>query len=465
MGIEPVGRRHFHTFLSHVWGTGQDQMRIIKQRLLEMIPELSVFLDVDDLEEIGDLEGYIERTTTILVYCSRGYFTSKNCMRELVSSTEMRKPIIALIDSDASRGGLSLGEIQTQVLEADGMYAKWEFNQNGLAGQELYDHLFAHDPIEWNRIGHFQDVTMRLIAERLLPDGNAGTTYVDKELVNAELTPLPPCQKSFHIYCSALNPRAMELMVEVSRACRLSMRLEAAPAGRAGPNELFVATDFTNLEACDSMLLYLTSQTWTRGDGSAALGEEVKHAMDLGMNVLLAHEMPGIGGQAERFGCEFGTFFSCIDGATPGELLKRGVYSTIAVPFKGGAWRSTSVSLMGLALGMKTKQAKSVKNSTFADDLGLGLDSSTSANHSVDWMLAKLIKLTARLRAWRAARSKKVSCSTEEDCAPIESSPSMLLGSPAIAAPMDGTGRPLQVEEIVEPDGKEGYTCRLEMQG
>ena len=69
-------------------------MRIIKQRLLEMIPDLSVFLDVDgqqqaaheepstlcarhtnapvalcyaDLEEIGDLEGYIERTSVILI--------------------------------------------------------------------------------------------------------------------------------------------------------------------------------------------------------------------------------------------------------------------------------------------------------------------------------------------------------------------------------------------------------------
>ena len=42
--IEPG---HFHTFLSHVWGTGQDQMRIVKQRLLEMIPDLHVFLDVD----------------------------------------------------------------------------------------------------------------------------------------------------------------------------------------------------------------------------------------------------------------------------------------------------------------------------------------------------------------------------------------------------------------------------------
>ena len=41
----------FHVFLSHVWGTGQDQMRIVKQRLVEMLPDASVFLDVDDLKE------------------------------------------------------------------------------------------------------------------------------------------------------------------------------------------------------------------------------------------------------------------------------------------------------------------------------------------------------------------------------------------------------------------------------
>ena len=39
--------RNYHIFLSHVWGTGQDQMRIVKQRLLEMMPDLRVFLDVD----------------------------------------------------------------------------------------------------------------------------------------------------------------------------------------------------------------------------------------------------------------------------------------------------------------------------------------------------------------------------------------------------------------------------------
>ena len=53
-------------------------MRIVKQRLLEMIPELVVFLDVDDLEDIENLGQYIERTSTVLVFCSQGYFQSKN---------------------------------------------------------------------------------------------------------------------------------------------------------------------------------------------------------------------------------------------------------------------------------------------------------------------------------------------------------------------------------------------------
>jgi len=87
------------------------------------------------------------------------------------------------------------------------------------------------------------------------------------------------------------------------------------------------------------MLLYLTGQTWTRGEASTKLGDELMKAMDLEVSILLVHEMPGAGGQEARFGCEFGSFFSCPDGATPGELIQRGIYSSIAVPLKGGAWR------------------------------------------------------------------------------------------------------------------------------
>ena len=45
---------------------------------------------------------------------------------------------------------------------------------------------------------------------------------------------------------------------------------------------------------------YLTSQTWTRGAESAALAAEITQAMDLGVHVLLAHEMAGVGGQENR---------------------------------------------------------------------------------------------------------------------------------------------------------------------
>jgi hypothetical protein len=34
----------YHLFLSHVWSTGQDQMRIVKTRLHEMLPDARVFL-------------------------------------------------------------------------------------------------------------------------------------------------------------------------------------------------------------------------------------------------------------------------------------------------------------------------------------------------------------------------------------------------------------------------------------
>ena len=48
--------------------------------------------------------------------------------------------------------------------------------------QRLYDALFADEAIEWNRIGAFQQVTLRLIAEQLLPEAVRGTTFVRGEL-------------------------------------------------------------------------------------------------------------------------------------------------------------------------------------------------------------------------------------------------------------------------------------------
>ena len=42
-----------------VWGTGQDQCATIKRQLCALLPGVSIFLDVDDLESIDALEEYV----------------------------------------------------------------------------------------------------------------------------------------------------------------------------------------------------------------------------------------------------------------------------------------------------------------------------------------------------------------------------------------------------------------------
>ena len=60
------------------WSTGQDQVRIIKQRLIELVPLLRCFLDVDDLDDLNDLEACVSASRYIVIFLSAGYFGSAN---------------------------------------------------------------------------------------------------------------------------------------------------------------------------------------------------------------------------------------------------------------------------------------------------------------------------------------------------------------------------------------------------
>ena len=118
-------------------------------------------------------------------------------------------------------------------------------------------------------------------------------------------------------------------------------------------DELTVTTQPDDLAACGIFLVYLHALTWTSGADSDAFAEEVRTAMDLGLQILLVHEMIGAGGQEERCGCEFGDFFRSPPDGTPGDLLKRGLYASIAVAMKGGAWRETSTVMLAQAVAGK----------------------------------------------------------------------------------------------------------------
>ena len=327
-------------------------MRIIKQRLLEMVPEFSIFLDVDDLEDIANLPSYLERTRCVLVFCSQGYFQSKNCMIEIRSTVFKKKPIIPVLDPDRSRGGLPKEQIREQLIESDDKWGKWGFANDGLGeakGAELFSTLFSYEPIEWNRIGHSQDVTMRLIAERLLPDCRDGQrrTYVPGEVASAlRPAPKPLSQgRQYHVYCSPANIGAMQLMYELGEKHELKVEKMPSTGSNAGSSQqtLNVASYSSLLQQCEFMLVYLNEQTWSSTDGSITLGAEIGRALSARIPLILAHEVPGVGGQEARYSCEFSRFYKC----TPPPLLGRGLYhgSTI-IPLKGGPWRDASLALL-----------------------------------------------------------------------------------------------------------------------
>ena len=89
----------YHFFISHVWSTGQDQARAIKQSLLQALPGVHVFLDVDDLVDISLLEEEIEASSIIVVFLSAAYFGSRNCMRELDHAVLSKKQLILVRES------------------------------------------------------------------------------------------------------------------------------------------------------------------------------------------------------------------------------------------------------------------------------------------------------------------------------------------------------------------------------
>ena len=90
----------WHLFLSHIWGTAQDQCATIKRQLCLVLPGVRVFLDVDDLQDTGALEEYIGGSQVVQFFVSKGYFKSRNCLREVRSTLEKEKRFCLIHDGD-----------------------------------------------------------------------------------------------------------------------------------------------------------------------------------------------------------------------------------------------------------------------------------------------------------------------------------------------------------------------------
>lgn len=87
-------------------------MRIVKNRLIEMMPGVQVFLDVDDLKTGAGAE-YIDRSSVVLAYCTR------KCERLPGCTPPFSPSLKSLIDG--LRSSPFLGVSTFQVLHEPGV--------------------------------------------------------------------------------------------------------------------------------------------------------------------------------------------------------------------------------------------------------------------------------------------------------------------------------------------------------
>ena len=128
-------------------------MATVKRSLTLLLPEARVFLDVDDLEEIGSLGKYVRASNSVLVFLSKGYFFSANCRKELDAALAHRSPLILLHESDLNRGGAPLEQLRDDC------------------PAEHRAAVFAPERpvIPWLRIKDFQLVSLKMIVSLMPP--------------------------------------------------------------------------------------------------------------------------------------------------------------------------------------------------------------------------------------------------------------------------------------------------------
>jgi hypothetical protein len=165
--LELSRSHHFHGFLSHVWGTGQDSTHTIVRRMQLLVAGCKIWLDVDNMDNVGELEACVADATVFLIFLSKGYFQSANCRRELYSALSCDKPIVTIREAAEDKGGASVEALKQECLDACTAQSA-PADAVGLAADEVVRRVVAVEPILWARVKDFQAELLKMIAMRML---------------------------------------------------------------------------------------------------------------------------------------------------------------------------------------------------------------------------------------------------------------------------------------------------------
>jgi len=281
------------------------------------VPGLKIFLDVDDLKDIGSLEEYIQHSQMILFFLSCGYFRSQNCLREIRSSLEQSKPIVLVQEADPDKGGATLQALRGECPED--------------LQPDIFEKGWAHTI--YMRIQEFQRVSLKTIVEAVLL---CSPKYLDQTSLPLCVPGEPESQplafaKETMLWASPANAGAQVLANEIATAFA-GLAISTADARPANATH---------------MLLYLNEDSFS----DERLAEQVKQARKDKLKIVMAHENdPDLGG------CQFKRFFE----VTPQELIADGLYKSLARSCFPGRHHPVSLALLAKDLGATPARSGSV---------------------------------------------------------------------------------------------------------
>ena len=388
----------YDLFLSHTWATGQDTAHYMKRELTRLVPTLRIFLDVDDLKDVSRLEEHIGESAVVLLLLTKGYFLSRNCMREVLATVKKSRPVIIVHCDNAKKGGASLDDLRGEC-----------------PSEELRRAIFDHDAplVPWKALSdQFNYLSLKMIAQRTLeinlrmlnappssadkPGGlstskgsltisathpscdaaesssasadkslteqkskGAGGKGAEKTMVSRamleiqELCRRGECdpheefelseQQGLRLFCSAHNDGAARIGGELVQRVR---GLQLASGQRF--EESTLATHF---------LLVLNQRTFTDDvetddvDEAAELVAECRLAFARKVPFVLVHQMDG----------DDGCSFDHILHVTPRGLLTAGLYKEVATPWIGlhEEFKHKAVETIASSLGARRRQSSS----------------------------------------------------------------------------------------------------------
>jgi len=289
-----------HMFISHVWKSGQDKTHKIVRMIQQYLPGINIWLDVDSLTDISNLEESVAEAARFVLFYSKDYFKSKNCVREVKAAVQKEKPITIIFETDEN-------------LESSEVIDDMKNECREYLPEEL-DYIFAEEPILWlNSSLHFTLESVKMIVERLLPklphyEKHPLLLHEGLKIKN-ELSPIKVLSPLELLVCDA-NIGAYEV----------ALKLCGEYKGKVTISNINLSNLSMQSARRDRvMVLYLTEKVFCDQDNQ--LHDSVKHLINKGVPIILVHEK-----DTSKGGCPFGTIINLTPDDLKGEPYN--LYST-----------------------------------------------------------------------------------------------------------------------------------------